>query len=615
MVFESVQMEKTMLYRTTFLLVTLLSCNIGMKAQTVSVADFGAVPSSRKSAVHQVKQALEACRQYESAVLVFPGGRYDFWYDGTLPDTVSQTAINLNGFKNLTIDGGGSEFVFHGRMAAMNVENSENITLRNFSIDWDRPLTSQAVVREVTGEYLEIGVDKSVYPCIIENGRLRFVGEGWKSPVVHYLLFDRDEKEVVPMTRDSPLGDIFEQEAREVAPGVVRLYGQRPFTPDVGTHIALYAQRELHGIRLFRNRNTRLENINVYYATGSGIYSFMCDGLHFNRVNVQVNESKGRVFSSMADATYFPNCKGLVRIENCIHSGQADDWANFRGTYTKVERVSAPRTIHISGKWGRPDNYYQPGDEVCFVHAASMQRGKERLLIEEVNAVNERETRLTFAGKIPAFVDSGYVVENMTWNPEVEVVNCVIPRRNRARGILLTTTERALFENNLFQTAGAAILVEGDTDVWYEAGAVRNFIIRNNVFENCLSSAEPGTWNWGEAVICITPSHHPGSNSEEPYHQNIRIENNVFRHYDYNLLYARSVRGLVFKDNRIEYTDAYRPHGRQVNFYLDGCREVRIENNLYDADYPPRKAELHHMRRKDLRIGKTEQISVAMASE
>ncbi|MDR1455075.1 MAG: hypothetical protein LBJ01_05430, partial [Tannerella sp.] len=188
-----------------------------------------------------------------------------------------------------------------------------------------------------------------------------------------------------------------------------------------------------------------------------------------------------------------------------------------------------------------------------------------------------------------------------------------IPRKNRARGILLTTPKRALFENNIFRTAGAAILVEGDTDAWYEAGAVRNFIIRNNVFDNCLSSAEPG--DWGEAVICITPSHRPGSSSEEPYHQNILIENNVFKHYDINLLYARSVRGLVFKDNRIEYTDAYPPHGRPVNFYLDGCREVRIENNRYDAHYPPRKAELHHMKKKDLHVGKSERISIAVAPD
>jgi hypothetical protein len=263
------------------------------QAQTViSVTDFGVVPSSRKSVTSQVKQALEACRKYESAVLAFPEGRYDFWYDGTLPDTVPQTAINLENFKNLTIDGNGSEFVFHGRMGAMNVEDSENVILRNFSIDWDRPLTSQAVVHEVTNEYLEIHIDASAYPYLIEDGKLCFTGEGWKSPVVHYILFDREKKEVVPMTRDAALGNIFDREAREIVPGIVRLYGQTRISPEPGTYIALYGQRELYGIRLYKNKNTALEDIRIFYSLGAGIFSFMCDGIHFNRVNVQVNEAK-----------------------------------------------------------------------------------------------------------------------------------------------------------------------------------------------------------------------------------------------------------------------------------------------------------------------------------
>jgi hypothetical protein len=123
-----------------------------------------------------------------------------------------------------------------------------------------------------------------------------------------------------------------------------------------------------------------------------------------------------------------------------------------------------------------------------------------------------------------------------------------------------------------------------------------------------MSSAEHG--DWGEAVICITPSHKPQQNNEEPYHQNIRIENNVFKHYEYNLLYARSVKGLIFQGNRIEYTDKYKPHARNVNFYLDGCRQVYIGNNSYDAEYPPRNTELHHMKKNDLSIGKAEKISV-----
>jgi hypothetical protein len=580
---------------------------------TVTVTDFGAIPSDRKSVVYSVKKALEACRGVDPVVLKFPNGRYDFWYDGTMPDSVAQIAMTLNGLKNLTIDGDGSELVFHGRMTAIKAEACENLTLKNFSIDWDRPLTSQAVITEVTNEYLEVRIDPSAYPYLIENKKLRFTGEGWQSPVVHYILFDRENREVVPMTRDNALGDIFNADVREIAPGLVRFYGQTEISPEPGTFLALYAQRELSGIHLYKNKNTTLENIRLYYALGGGILSFMCDGLHFNRVNVQTNDAKNRVFSSMADATYFPNCKGLIRIENCMHTGQADDWANFRGTYTNVAKVTAANAIHISNKKGRPrpDNYYNAGDEICFVNTATMQRGTEWFVIKEVSAAGDEEIKLTFTKEIPPAVNADYVVENMTWTPEVEVVNCVIPRKNRARGILLSTPQRALFEKNLFRTAGTAILVEGDVDVWFEAGAVRDFTIRDNIFENCMSSAEPGDWKWGEAVICITPSHKPQNSNEEPYHQHIRIENNTFRYYDYNLLYARSVRGLTFKGNRIEYTDTYIPHGRKVNFYLDGCREVHIKDNVYDPNYPPRKAELHHMKKKELHVGKTEQISVS----
>jgi hypothetical protein len=575
----------------------------------ISVTDFGAAPSSRVSAVAQVKRALEACRGYESAVLKFPKGRYDFWYDGTLPDSVEQVAIALRGFKNLTIDGEGSELVFHGRMIAMKVEECEDVTLKNFSIDWDRPLTSQAVIRETTDEYLEIDIDKTSYPYIIENGKLRFTGEGWKTPVIHYTLFDKDKKEVI--MRENAFGDwIFEKEAEERTPGVVRLYGKARKFP-AGTYIALYAQRERSGIFLYKNKQTTLEDIHLFYATGTGILSFMCDGLHFNRVYVQANEAKGRVFSSMADATYFPNCKGLVRIENCTHTGQADDWANFRGTYTTIRNVNDAHAVTVTHKWHPPRIYYNPGDEVCFVKVATMQRDKNRLTVKEVTVINEKLAKLTFDQAVPAGIDSTFVVENMTWTPEVEVVNCVIPRRNRARGILLTTPKRALFEKNIFRTAGSAILVEGDTNYWYEAGAVGDFTIRDNIFENCASSAENG--EWGEAVICITPSHRPTSDREEPYHRNIRIENNIFRHYEYNLLYARSVDGLTFSNNRIEYTDAYPPHGREVNYFLDGCRRVKIERNVYDPAYPPLKAELHHMKKRELNVGKTEKISVTVS--
>ncbi|MEI6971810.1 MAG: right-handed parallel beta-helix repeat-containing protein [bacterium] len=573
----------------------------------LDVTDYGARPGSRENAIPCVAKAVAACRGRGNATLVFPRGRYDFWAES--PATVG---IELRGLEGVTLDGDGSEFVCHGRMAPIAVSECRHMKLMNFVIDWDRPLTSQAVVEAVDDEHLDIIIDPQAYPYVIEDGKLRFVGEGWKSAVVHYCLFDKTQLEIVPLTRDGALGDIFDGQAEALSPGRVRLHGRVPYKPDIGTYLALYGQREMAGITLSENLDTVLENIRIHYAPGGGVLSFMCDGLYFNAVNVEARAGKGRVFSALADAFYFPNCRGLVRIENCAHTGQTDDWANFRGTYTMVIAVQPPNRVEVKVKWGGR-GYYHAGDEICFVDVKTMQRGSPCRVVE-VKDLESGYMLLTCEGALPGDAGPAFVVENLTWHPEVEVRNCTISRRHRARGILISTPRRAVIENNIFRTAGAAILIDGDTDVWYEAGAVRDLTIRGNIFENCCSSAEPGGWQkWGEAVICITPTHYPSDVNTEPYHQNIRIEGNTFRHYDYSLLYARSVRRLAFRNNRIERTTAYPMHGRPVNFLLDGCREVDISGNVVDESFPGRNCELQHMRPSDVRVGEDQHLSVSVA--
>src|SRR5690606_34400765 len=154
-----------------------------------------------------------------------------------------------------------------------------------------------------------------------------------------------------------------------------------------------------------------------------------------------------------------------------------------------------------------------------------------------------------------------------------------------------------------FNTAGAAILIEGDTELWFESGANTDVVIRNNEFENCYTSGnniidEP--WGWGEGVISITPSVRPTSKTFPAYHRNIRIENNTFHHYDYAVLYARSVQGLTFKGNKLLRTNAYPEFYRKTNIFLDGCRQVRIEHNDFAKDFPGKNITITHMRKSDI---------------
>jgi hypothetical protein len=601
---------------TGLLLLVLSVFGLPAAGGIINVKDYGARPGSYENVVPALKLAIEACKNQSDAVLVFPEGRYDFWPDNSNLKKLSpwdKNEINvgmcLEKLKNLTMEGNGSEFIFHGKMVPLALTGCENIKLRNFTIDWDRPLISQGVIRDVTDEFIDLSIDKAAYPYVVENGKLFFTGEGWKTDVVHYCLYDKEKKEIVYLTRDGALGDLFHSKAEEIAPGVVRLYGKSKYKPESGTIVALYAQREAVGIGLYHCKNTDLKDLKIYHSMGSGLLAFFCENISMYNVNVEANVKKGRVFSSQADATYFPNCRGLIKIENCKHTGQTDDWANFRGTYTTIVNKSGTSTIEVTYKWSPAIGFYNQGDKVTFLNPKSLQRSviKE---VKDLHLMESGTTEITFTEPIPDEIIPGYVVKNMTWVPEVEVRNCTIPRKNRARGILLSTPKRAVIENNLFQTAGSAILVEGDIKDWFEAGGVTDFVIRHNVFEDCLSSAEPGVWNWGEAVICITPSHLPINEKTEPYHRNIRIEDNLFKFYDYPLLYARSVRGLSFKNNRIDFTNSYPEHGRKVNFFLDGCRETEISGNVFDVNFPGRNIELHHMRLSDVKIGKDQKLEV-----
>ena len=596
--------------RNKFLLMLLMFMIFtdGNAKTIVSVKDFGICANDLSDATLKFNSVIQYCRGLKDSVeIIFPEGRYDFYpneknRDDFFPFAETEKkpiGMYLRGLKNVTINGNGSRFIFHGIMTGVGVAECENIKLLDFSIDWERPLTSQATVVSITDNSIDLEIDSKAYPFTIKDDKLLFVGENWESAVKRYNIYDKTTREIITLTRDNPMGMIFERKAKKINNDLVRLEGPFDFKPEPGTIVSMYSQREVPGIGLFRNKNVIIEGVSVYYATDAGIRAFMCEDLTLLNTSVEINKTKNRVFSSMADASYFTNCKGLVTLNNCHHSGHADDWANFRGTYGVIDSVPTDSSLLVSHNKKSIYGYYGVGDSILFVYKKSMSQLKEKYSIKQIKYKGEKAV-LTLNKQIPAFINNDYVVENITWMPEVHVVNCSVSRTSRARGILFTSSLNGLIENNVFRSAGSAILIEGDTNEWYEAGAVNDLTIRNNIFDNCSSSSQNG--GWGRAVITITPMHYPtNSRDSKPFHKNIIIENNRFIHYDYNLLYARSVDGLSFVNNSVEFSRAFPMRNNKVNFNFDGCRNVIIKNNTFDEKYPPVTIEFKNMLKNDLK--------------
>ena len=578
--------------------------SVKVQAQNIlSITDYGYIPGSKENVIPALKAAIQDASASGSVAISFPKGRYDFY--PTIPAPGVTKGFDLKDINDVIIEGNGSEFIFHGWMQIADMNSCRNITMRNFSVDWDRPYTSQAIIEDVSDDYIDLRIDKKQYPYTIERDTLFFIGEGWKLPVIdsYNNLFDKDSKEIVYNTWDGPLGDIFRQRAEEVSDGIVRLHCKTKIKPAKGNIVVLcHVRYAVTGIHIANSKDIVLKDLTIYHALSNGVHCERTENVTMDNASMKANAAKGRVFSTVADASHFTNCKGKITVKNCAHTGQGDDFINIRGTNSKILRIVNERTVEVTNK----ASTIYAGDEVWFIDKKSAQRGETAVVASREEVFKDGVFvgfRLTFRQAFSKAIKVGDFIENKIWNPEVEIRNCRILKQNRARGILVTTPKDVIIADNYFRTAGTAILVEGDMDYWFESGAHNNLRIFNNVFEDCLTSGnrDGSRWQWGEAVITITPSHRPKSDKDEPYHKNISIYDNTFKVFDAPIIHARSVRNLTFTRNRIVKTYTYAPYTWQKSgFLLDGCRNVTVTGNIIDKNYKTTDIVIEHMKRKDV---------------
>ncbi len=127
----------------------LLSSFAFAQSDTLSVTSLGLHPGSRVNAVPYVQEALKACEGKPGTIIYFPKGRYDFWPHGCVEKVYYESnttlrnprrcAIVIESLKGITMDGGGSEFIFHDRMQPFSVDKSEDILIKNVAVDWEIP--------------------------------------------------------------------------------------------------------------------------------------------------------------------------------------------------------------------------------------------------------------------------------------------------------------------------------------------------------------------------------------------------------------------------------------------------------------------------------------------
>jgi hypothetical protein len=542
---------------------------------SVRAARFGLVPGTGRDAGPALSRLLAAATP--GTVILLQKGRYDVWSDRAAqrpwqqsnsdPQASRNYGILAEGLSGVTLDGTGSEFIFHGTQTGIGLAFCTNVTLRGFSLDWQRPELSQGTVLESGPDYVVVKMHADT-PAAVEAGRLVFPGEGWVQRGASTMEFDPKTGGPAYQRADLPRVGA----ATLVSPGVFRLETKARYK--VGNAVIFRHGARTHCVLLVhRCQNTVLEKVDAYASCGLGFLVQHSDGARFTDVRYLPKPGSGRLFSSRDDGLQVSGCKGLIEVNRCVFEGMMDDPINVHGTYLPVTGRVDERTLRC--RFGQGQSIGQawwadPGDRVDYVFRDSVLTHGTNVA-RSFRLLNDHEAEIVLAAPVPAEIGPGWVLENMTMHPTVQIRNSRFGNQ-RARGVLFTTPRPVLLEGNTFYTSGSAVLINGDANGWFESGVVRNAIIRHNTFINCNQAG----YQFGEAIISIDPvvnKPEPGSYS----HSNIRIENNVFKTFDAPVLYAESVDGLSFTGNTIERTHDHPAwHPRKVAVTLDRCRGVTL---------------------------------------
>ncbi len=597
-------------YIIVSLLLLLTIGSIYGRNKVYKLSDFGLKPNTGENASPYLRKALNTikldCKPGDQAILRFPQGRYDFYenqatireyyisnHDQTNPKKVG---IAIEDIDDFILDGQGSSFVFHGRMLPLSLLRSQNCTLKNFSIDFENPHIAQVkVIANDPEQGLSFEVSPEVNYRINSNGYFETYGENWQMIPSSGIAFEDSSRHLVYRTSDLSYST---QQIKEIGDRQLQapLWKDKRLIP--GTIIAMRSYyRPAPGIFLSHNKNTRLENIRIHYAEGMGLLAQMCENITLNKFSVCLKgKNDPRYFTTQADATHFSGCKGKITSENGLYEGMMDDAINIHGTYLKVtERIDDKTLV---GKYMHSQSYGfewgRSGDTVQFIRSATMEiAGAKNKIIsitpyDKEEIAGAKEFLIQFEKPLDKTIQAndGFGIENLEWTPEVLFKRNTI-RNNRARGALFSTPKTTIIENNIFDhTSGTAILLCGDCNGWYETGACRKVIIRNNKFINSLTNL----FQFTNAIISIYPEIPDLKNQKQYFHggtdQGIIIENNIFETFDYPLVYAKSLDGLQFHGNTIRKNQDYPAfHWNTSPFLLEHVKNIDIRNNNFEEGF------------------------------
>lgn len=566
------------------------------EAETVvDVTEHGALPNDggAKGAARAgddtqaFKDAIAAAKAVAGPVKLFvPPGVYDFYPNNATQrvcftsnsteetsDGVKTIAIDLAGLDDLTIEGRGATFMMRGKMTMLVAEHCKNLSIKGLTFDFKRPTMSELTVTE-KGEGYWIGKVHPDSDYTITDNKIRWDGEGWN--IYHNLVqpYDHATKTTWrsrdPTSGATSIQDLGDRRVRfNVAGNALR-------TAVVGrTYQFRNGKRNAAGMWFNRCKNVLVQDVKVRAMHGFGILGQYTENMTFERLVVAPDPKSGRTNASSADVTHFSGCKGLIRIVDSVLSAAHDDALNVHGTHLRVigKPTSNQVRVRFMHRQTRGFQAFFPGDDVEFTGLKTLlPLGSAK--VKAVVVESDSEQLLTLDKNIPASVVIGKdALENVTWTPSLELINCEI-KQIPTRGILLTTPRRILIQGNRFyNTRMPAILIEKDADGWFESGRIANLTVKDNLFHEC----------GGREVVLVNPKN---STHDGAVHKNMLFEGNTFVMRNGKAFNFKSTDNVTIRNNQFRMLNGSTPTEESLIQQKNASNIKFIGNTIAPAPTP-----------------------------
>ena len=179
---------KQIIINLCLLVVLMSACS---QEKTVYMRDYGIAPDTQENLSAKMQEALTLIKQEnegKNVTLVFEKGRYDFHTDGAFQKEYyisnhdqpnpKPVGLALEDWKNLTLDGGGADFYFYGRMLPVSLVRSENTVFKNFSVDFEEPHITQIEIVENGDNGMVYRIEPWAKAKVGENTHFECYGEG-----------------------------------------------------------------------------------------------------------------------------------------------------------------------------------------------------------------------------------------------------------------------------------------------------------------------------------------------------------------------------------------------------------------------------------------------------